>query len=159
MQGERESLVIKPNRSYGGEGVLIGLSTPQAEWEAAIERIVTSGERWVVQQLAILPVSEFPRHSVTLAPFFLDRTEVTNQQYAVFIDVTKHAAPANSFDPKGLNIWRDGRYLVELAGADRVMLGSDYPFPILDPAPLEVVRKAGLSEEATDAILSGNAPR
>jgi len=51
------------------------------------------------------------------------------------------------------------RYLVELAGADRVMLGSDYPFPILDPAPLEVVRKAGLSEEATDAILSGNACR
>ena len=51
------------------------------------------------------------------------------------------------------------RYLVELAGADRVMLGSDYPFPILDPAPLEVVRKAGLAPETTDAILSGNACR
>jgi len=51
------------------------------------------------------------------------------------------------------------RYLVELAGADRLLLGSDYPFPILDPAPLEVVRKAGFSEETTDAILSGNACR
>ena len=51
------------------------------------------------------------------------------------------------------------RYLIELAGADRVMLGSDYPFPILDPAPLDVVRKAGVSEAATDAILSGNACR
>ena len=50
-------------------------------------------------------------------------------------------------------------YLVELAGADRVMLGSDYPFPILDPAPTEVVRKAGFSAEMTDAILSGNACR
>jgi aminocarboxymuconate-semialdehyde decarboxylase len=51
------------------------------------------------------------------------------------------------------------RYLVELAGADRVMLGSDYPFPIFDPAPLEVVRQAGFSAETTDAILSGNACR
>ena len=51
------------------------------------------------------------------------------------------------------------RYLVELAGPDRVMLGSDYPFPILDPAPLEVVRKAGFSKETTDAILSSNACR
>jgi serine/threonine-protein kinase len=73
------------------------------------------GQRWVSEFGWALPVGEFPRHSVTLAPFFLDRTEVTNQQYAVFIDATKHAAPANSFDPKGLNIWRDGRYPAELA--------------------------------------------
>jgi aminocarboxymuconate-semialdehyde decarboxylase len=51
------------------------------------------------------------------------------------------------------------KYLVELAGADRVMLGSDYPFPIHDPAPLTVVRTAGLAQETTDAILSGNACR
>jgi aminocarboxymuconate-semialdehyde decarboxylase len=51
------------------------------------------------------------------------------------------------------------RYLVELAGADRVMLGSDYPFPILDPAPLEVVRKADFPEAVSDAILSANACR
>jgi aminocarboxymuconate-semialdehyde decarboxylase len=51
------------------------------------------------------------------------------------------------------------RYLVELAGADRVLLGSDYPFPILDPAPCEVVHKAAFPEATTDAILSGNACR
>jgi aminocarboxymuconate-semialdehyde decarboxylase len=51
------------------------------------------------------------------------------------------------------------RYLVDLAGADRVMLGSDYPFPILDPAPLEVVRKADFPEAVSDAILSANACR
>lgn len=60
VRDERESLVIKPNRSYGGEGVLIGLATSQADWEATIDRIITSGERWVVQQLAALPVNEFP---------------------------------------------------------------------------------------------------
>ncbi len=51
------------------------------------------------------------------------------------------------------------RYLVEVAGADRVLLGSDYPFPILDPAPVEVVRNAGFSEQTTDAIVSVNACR
>jgi aminocarboxymuconate-semialdehyde decarboxylase len=51
------------------------------------------------------------------------------------------------------------RYLVELAGADHVVLGSDYPFPILDPAPQSVVRNAGFPEPTIDAILSGNACR
>ena len=51
------------------------------------------------------------------------------------------------------------RYLVELAGADHVLLGSDYPFPILDPAPLSVVRSAGFPEATIDAILSHNACR
>jgi aminocarboxymuconate-semialdehyde decarboxylase len=51
------------------------------------------------------------------------------------------------------------RYLVDLAGADHVMLGSDYPFPILDPHPLEVVRQAGFTDEVSNAILSTNACR
>ncbi len=60
VRDERESLVIKPNRSYGGEGVLIGIATTQADWESAIERILRGADRWVVQQVASLPVSEFP---------------------------------------------------------------------------------------------------
>jgi formylglycine-generating enzyme required for sulfatase activity len=46
---------------------------------------------------------------VLLRPFFLDRTEVTNAQYAEFVDATKHAPPVNSFDPAGLNLWQDGQ--------------------------------------------------
>ncbi len=57
------------------------------------------------------------------------------------------------YDPAAL------RYLVEVAGADRVVLGSDYPFPILDPEPLKVVREAGFEERTLDAILSHNACR
>ncbi|MBV9581166.1 MAG: amidohydrolase [Chloroflexi bacterium] len=49
------------------------------------------------------------------------------------------------------------RYLVDLAGADHVLLGSDYPFPIMDPEPQAVVRNANLGEAATHAILSDNA--
>jgi aminocarboxymuconate-semialdehyde decarboxylase len=51
------------------------------------------------------------------------------------------------------------RYLVELAGADRVLLGSDYPFPVMDPQPQAVVRAAGFEQPTIDSILSGNAQR
>jgi hypothetical protein len=57
---EQESLVLKPNRAYGGEGVVIGHTQTRAEWETAIARALADSERWVVQQLASIPVSEFP---------------------------------------------------------------------------------------------------
>jgi hypothetical protein len=57
---EYESLVLKPNRSYGGEGVLIGPALSQRDWDAAIDRALADRDRWVVQQLAGIPVSEFP---------------------------------------------------------------------------------------------------
>jgi hypothetical protein len=61
LRRERETLVIKPNRACGGEGVLIGPATDPADWESAIDHaIACGGNGWVVQQLASLPVSEFP---------------------------------------------------------------------------------------------------
>lgn len=60
VREDREALVLKPNRAFGGEGVVIGPSLSQAEWEAAIDAALKDSERWVVQQLASIPVSEFP---------------------------------------------------------------------------------------------------
>jgi hypothetical protein len=60
VRREHESLVLKPNRSFGGENVVIGPQLSRAEWEAVVERAVADPERWVVQQLASIPVSEFP---------------------------------------------------------------------------------------------------
>jgi len=60
MRRERESLVLKPNRSYGGQDVLIGPSLTDSEWAAAVDRALADPERWVVQQLASIPVSLFP---------------------------------------------------------------------------------------------------
>lgn len=57
------------------------------------------------------------------------------------------------FDPDALN------FLIAKAGADKVMLGSDYPFPIGDNTPCEIVGKAGLSEIDTTAILGGTAAK
>jgi hypothetical protein len=60
VREERETLVVKPNRAYGGEGVMLGLAVSQSDWDTAIQHAVTSSDRWVVQQLAAIPVYEFP---------------------------------------------------------------------------------------------------
>ena len=57
------------------------------------------------------------------------------------------------FDPRTL------RFLVEQFGAEKVVLGSDYPFPIGDLTPCRIVHDAGLSEVDTSAILGDNAAK
>ena len=49
------------------------------------------------------------------------------------------------------------RALVEVAGADRVLLGSDFPFDMGLDDPVAFVRDAGLDAGTTEAILAGNA--
>jgi aminocarboxymuconate-semialdehyde decarboxylase len=51
------------------------------------------------------------------------------------------------------------RGLVDYAGADHVLLGSDYPFDMGDARHVETVRGLELAPEAEDAILAGNAER
>src|SRR5262245_2526294 len=50
-------------------------------------------------------------------------------------------------------------YLVDLVGADRVLLGSDHPFWMGDPEPVGIVRRADLTPEAQRLILGDNAVR
>ena len=57
------------------------------------------------------------------------------------------------FDPVALEV------LVAKAGPDRVLLGSDYPFPIGDPSPREVVERARLDEAGRARVLGGTATR
>jgi len=57
------------------------------------------------------------------------------------------------FAPDALN------YLCGCCGHDRVMLGSDYPFPIGDGEPLKVVEAADLDEGQKQMILGGTAAR
>lgn len=57
---ERETLVLKPNRSYGGDRVLIGRLVTEAEWNQALDDAAAQPGQWVVQQQAVLPVTEFP---------------------------------------------------------------------------------------------------
>lgn len=56
----RESLVLKPNRSYGGEGVLVGPGVEQGAWESGIEQALKDeNDRWVVQETAQIPAKSF----------------------------------------------------------------------------------------------------
>ena len=70
----QEILVLKPNRSYGGDRVLIGHLLGAGEWTAAIEQAVSGQEGWVVQRLAHVSVSEFPvvtsEGAVSIEPFY-----------------------------------------------------------------------------------------
>jgi carboxypeptidase Taq len=64
IRRNRETLIIKPNRAYGGTGVVLGASTTQAEWERVIDEaaaLVADPEKSsVVQKATRLPVHEFP---------------------------------------------------------------------------------------------------
>ena len=51
------------------------------------------------------------------------------------------------------------RDLVEFAGPEQVVLGTDYPFDMGDLRPLETLRASGLSPETQAAIAGGNAAR
>lgn len=59
-RSERELLVLKPNRDFGGHGVLVGPSATEEQWETAIQHAVVQDGQWVVQRLVHLPVHEFP---------------------------------------------------------------------------------------------------
>ncbi len=50
-------------------------------------------------------------------------------------------------------------FLCSCCGEDRVVLGSDYPFPIGDMEPLKVVNNAALSEEGKRRILGDTAAK
>ena len=60
----REQLVLKPNREYGGTGVMIGSATEQKDWEKQLNEAAALADdaigSWVVQAATRLPVHEFP---------------------------------------------------------------------------------------------------
>jgi len=47
----------------------------------------------------------------------------------------------------------------DVVGVDRLMLGSDYPFPIGDMRPRDIIREAGFDDATRQAIEGGTARR
>jgi uncharacterized circularly permuted ATP-grasp superfamily protein len=61
IRRRRDQLVLKPNDEYGGTGVTLGWETPEAEWEAAIERALADTDRgWVAQERIHVRREVFP---------------------------------------------------------------------------------------------------
>ena len=51
------------------------------------------------------------------------------------------------------------RFLIDVAGLDNVVLGTDYSFPPADMEPLALLKSAGLPEAAIEAIADTNPRR
>ncbi len=51
------------------------------------------------------------------------------------------------------------KFVVEMMGTERLMMGSDMPFPIGDIEPMKIVAEAGLSKAQTESINGGLAAR
>jgi aminocarboxymuconate-semialdehyde decarboxylase len=51
------------------------------------------------------------------------------------------------------------KFVIDMMGSERLMMGSDMPFPIGDSEPMKVVAEAGLSKAQTDSINGGLAAR
>lgn len=51
------------------------------------------------------------------------------------------------------------RYLRDLVGSDRLLLGTDYPFPVADQAPLQILEATGCLADDMAQIASDNARR
>ena len=60
MKKNKNNLVIKPNRAYGGKNVSIGLFTRQNSWEMLIDKCVKQPSEYVVQELAEIKSEAFP---------------------------------------------------------------------------------------------------
>ncbi len=74
MRRNQDILVMKPNRSYGGDRIILAPLIEEGEWAAAIETALHDEEDWVVQRLARISVNEFPiiapDGSVSTEPFY-----------------------------------------------------------------------------------------
>lgn len=60
LERNRERLLLKPNRSYGGEGILVGPEMDDAAWQAALQRIVAGPIAWVAQGYKAVAEIGFP---------------------------------------------------------------------------------------------------
>lgn len=101
-------------------------------------------------------------HGGGYLPFYFARTD---HAYRVRPELRHHISRPPSeylhllhfdttvFDPKAVE------YLVAEFGADRVLMGSDYPFDMGPTDPLELVVQARLSDTERDLVVGGNAAR
>jgi aminocarboxymuconate-semialdehyde decarboxylase len=95
-------------------------------------------------------------HGGAAIPYVLGRLRRAHE-----IAPSKSADPMEGFDRLYFDsVQFDGaalRYLIEVAGSDRVLLGSDYPFPNREADARSFVEGAVGEAEVRQAVLGGNA--
>ncbi len=58
IRANRERLVLKPNRGYGGEGVAVGEQCSDSVWEETLSQAASKPKSWVVQER--VPIAKKP---------------------------------------------------------------------------------------------------
>ena len=91
-------------------------------------------------------------------PFVLGRLR-RNHELAKDTVADPDAALAHLYYDTVVQDVRALRFLAEIVGADRIMMGSDMPFPIGDPAPRVIVDAARFSAAERASITGGLAAR
>ena len=83
-------------------------------------------------------------------------------------DFALTVADINALDPAPDAIVHSGdivhggkplRFLADLVGIDRIMLGTDYSFPPADLTPMRTLQAAGFSAPEVEQIAEGNSRR
>lgn len=60
IRNNKDNLVLKPNRLYGGEGVVVGRSAKINEWEKTLNKTLQAPYSFVAQELADVRKEDFP---------------------------------------------------------------------------------------------------
>ena len=63
----QSDLVLKPNRLYGGKGVVFGQEAKRSDWERKIVAGLKESGEWVIQKLGLLRKRSFFRHGAKSA--------------------------------------------------------------------------------------------
>jgi aminocarboxymuconate-semialdehyde decarboxylase len=96
-------------------------------------------------------------HGGAALPFALGRLKRNHQIHPDYadpmIEFRRLYFDTVLFEPRAL------RFLCDVAGAEKIMLGSDHPFPIGDPEPLRIVDETRLEPAERRAILGETAAR
>ena len=130
-----------------------------AETSIALSGLIMSGVFERFPDLVICAV-----HGAGFVPFQIGRLDqafhrvpgVSHRRMSLPPSASFERAYADSIvhDPAAL------AFLVDRLGAERVFLGTDYPFPMGDQDPIGLIRSAsGLTDDEIEMILSGNAAR
>ena len=109
----REVLTLKPNREYGGEGVLFGHNLTQKAWESHLERALRRPGTYVVQQRALVKAELFPvarpDGSIKLEPYYAVTGFAATQDGLAVLGRSSKEAVVNVSRKGGLiSIWRLG---------------------------------------------------
>jgi aminocarboxymuconate-semialdehyde decarboxylase len=152
----RAAIFLHPHYICGDERLagydLVNAVGRLADSTIAVARLLFSGH------LTRFPgVSLILSHGGGALPYALGRLKRNHAIHPDYADPTPEFQrlyfDTVLFEPRAL------RFLCDTVGADKIMLGSDYPFGIGDPDPCRVVEDTQLTQEERSAILGDNAMR